>query len=211
MASGLDYLQHADADLRNLNDKGETVMEHRYINGIEYLLDFVSIADIKALPIPDEVKKANVTTAMASGGLYAATLAAESIPNVNALLGTNLEERDYPIITIMTDVSNYLDPAHVELLIRHEEAHVMHGDADKAKAHPELCHEGILNDLDAELIADAYAATFASKEEVRAAIYSVIKVMSFLIAMKASPTHADEYFNMVVGNPIFQARMAALQ
>jgi len=185
------------------------MMFFREVNGKPYLLDCVSIEEIKRLDISDEQKNKNIHQAMSCGGFFAALLKKECIPSVNTQLnGTIPTDRDYPIITVITNISNLLSEEQVRALIIHEEGHIVHEDV----------HRNLVGTLPLDLIcieeqeiaADAFAVKIVGKDMFKEALYAAVTAMSFLIAMKGTPKMADEYFQEVMGNQIFQARMKAL-
>ena len=107
-----------------------------------------------------------------------------------------------PIVMVAKIVEDYLNAEEIEAIIQHEVGHIINKDLNKVDV-------GFLNDIDAELAADAYAASVVSKQAMRTALVKITQVLTDIHAGLV-PIDAEEYQQSILDNCDFKRRLLAL-
>lgn len=183
------------------------------------LIEVIKLESVKRFG-PEVVKKV-----LLSGGLCAVHIPKGGAMNLPLSITqmTKKFELDYltmlegtSVIQVVDVYRDRLATKDLDALILHEEGHIHHGHEMPGNMRGKQIVNGILIDLQAELQADAYAASKVGKRQMAIALTHAAEVMVELAATKIgtvprNETVRREALNQVMFNPQFRARIAALQ
>lgn len=122
----------------------------------------------------------------------------------------SLESGNY--INAVASVYDRLSACDKQCILAHEAAHIVHGDTVSAQLAASVNAAGVVDNLDIELAADAYAAKFFGAKAVAAALRNVgaaIDSMPFM--RKAMDDGFPGFAKICEGEEVFGARLAALE
>lgn len=107
-----------------------------------------------------------------------------------------------PLVAVAKQIEDFLTEEEIEAVIQHELGHIANGDLQKK-------FEGILDDVEAEIAADAYAANLVSKKTMHDAL---IKLIDYLVIANSNlfPMNEEEYRSDILNDSGFKRRLLAL-
>ena len=196
--------------------KGEFIMMS-FFPGSAVMVSFVSIPMFDAFGERSGQKHYGLKTFVSTGGAISAKN--EDTPEFRSnleKLGANKAEKELALalcgigtVTVFDELKEILTPEELKAVLLHEEGHLIHRHLEKINSRDviqDTSGQNILVDVNAEIEADAYAASRVGKEIVKKAITKlVIKVADICMSRKPDLNYSDFLFD-----PVFRARINAL-
>ena len=183
----------------------------------------VSMASIADFAIYGEMlAKQMVKTMIIVGGFAASKVTLELMEVIKNPIYSDADREEVaeiglnPYIMVLKDVWDKMPEDERAAVLFHEEAHIVNGDLDNTVQEELLAFEScpnlrLIDSVEKEIKADSYAAARVGKDVMHAALLSVLKIQSELIAERSNGriVASDLYVDMLE-DPNLKTRLSAL-
>lgn len=184
-------------------------------SGIELPVNIVSFVELKDL-MSEEAFELFVRRAIIFGGFWTAKVTAETIQTSIRIFQDRASE-DFMkgvasaalghSIFCVSELTSHLSDQELHAALKHEEGHIKYDHVSKTGVE---CRDGIMVDEGVELEADEYAAQAFGKESIRSALFKILTRQAELYSLIDPEKTKEEYFDLLLSDPMMQKRFAAL-